>query len=69
MYEEKDCPLESKIISKDKNQWLNAKRKQRERAIKGFNLFPDGCLQGSGILLFIVMVFQYPIGKGHYLCR
>jgi hypothetical protein len=49
LYEEKDYPLESKIISEDKISGLIQRESSWRGQIKGFNLFPDGSLQGSGI--------------------
>ena len=49
LYEEKDYPLESKIISEDKISGLIQRESRWRGQIKGFNLFPDGSLQGSGI--------------------
>ena len=49
LYEEKDYPIESKIISEDKNNGLIQRESSWRGEIKGFNLFPDGNLQGSGI--------------------
>lgn len=49
LYEEKDYPLESKIISEDKINGLIQRESTWRGQIKGFNLFPDGSLQGSGI--------------------
>jgi hypothetical protein len=49
LYEEKDYPLESKIISEDKDSGLIQRESRWRGEIKGFNLFPDGSLRGSGI--------------------
>jgi hypothetical protein len=49
LYEEKDYPIESKIISKDKDNGIIQRESNWRGEIKGFNLFPDGNLQGSGI--------------------
>ena len=49
LYEEKDYPLESRIISEDKDNGLIQRESSWIGDIKGFNLFPDGKLQGSGI--------------------
>ena len=49
LYEEKDYPLESKIISEDKDSGVIQRESIWRGEIKGFNLFPDGSLQGSGI--------------------
>ena len=49
LYEEKDYPLESKIISEDKDSGVIERESSWRGEIKGFNLFPDGSLQGSGI--------------------
>jgi len=49
LYEEKDYPIESKIISEDKDNGLIQRESSWIGDIKGFNLFPDGKLQGSGI--------------------
>jgi hypothetical protein len=49
LYEEKDYPLESNIISEDKDSGLIQRESKWRGEIKGFNLFPDGSLQGSGI--------------------
>src|SRR6476620_9915938 len=49
LYEEKDYPLESRIISEDKDNGLIQRESSWRGKIKGFNLFPDGNLQGSGI--------------------
>ena len=48
LYEEKDYPLESKIISEDKDSGIIKRESSWRGEIKGFNLFPDGNLQGSG---------------------
>jgi len=66
LYEEKDYPMESRIISDDKDNGLIQRESSWRGKIKGFNLFPDGNLQGSGIsYIYIIMVFQYLIGKEH----
>ena len=49
LYEEKDYPLESKIIAENKISGLIQIESNWKGQIKGFNLFPDGSLQGSGI--------------------
>jgi hypothetical protein len=49
LYEEKDYPLESKIISEDKDNGFIQRESNWRGEIKGFNLFPDGNLKGSGI--------------------
>ena len=49
LYEEKDYPMESRIISDDKDNGLIQRESSWRGKIKGFNLFPDGNLQGSGI--------------------
>jgi hypothetical protein len=49
LYEEKDYPIESKIISEDKDNGLIQRESSWKGEIKGFNLFPDGNLHGSGI--------------------
>ena len=49
LYEEKDYPIESKIISEGKDNGLIQRESSWRGEIKGFNLFPDGNLQGSGI--------------------
>ena len=49
LYEEKDYPMESRIISDDKDNGLIQRESSWRGKIKGFNLFPDGKLQGSGI--------------------
>src|SRR4029078_8575277 len=49
LYEEKDYPMESRIISDDKDHGLIQRESSYRGKIKGFNLFPDGKLQGSGI--------------------
>ena len=48
LYDEKDYPLESKIISEDKDTGLIQRESRWSGEIKGFNSFPDGNLQGSG---------------------
>jgi hypothetical protein len=49
LYEEKDYPLESRIISEDKDNRVVQRESRWSGEIKGFNSFPDGNLQGSGI--------------------
>jgi hypothetical protein len=49
LYEEKDYPLESKIVSEDKVSGLIQRESSWRGEVKGFNLFPDGSLQGSGM--------------------
>jgi hypothetical protein len=49
LYEEKDYHLESKIISEDKDNGLIQRESRWRGEVKGFNLFPDGSLQGSGM--------------------
>jgi|SRR3954453_16461453 hypothetical protein len=49
LYEEKDYPLESKIISEDKDSGIIKRESSWRGEIKGFNLFPDGDLQRSGL--------------------
>ncbi len=44
LYEEKDYPLESKIIAEDKDNEIIQRESRWRGEIKGFNLFPDGNL-------------------------
>ena len=46
LYEETDYPIESKIISEDKDNGLIQRESSWRGEIKGFNLFPNGKLQG-----------------------
>src|SRR3954465_8522101 len=48
LYEEKDYPLESKIIYEDKDSGLIQRESRWRGEIKGFNMLRDGSLQGSG---------------------
>lgn len=49
LYQEKDYPLESKIVSENKDAGLIQRESNWRGEIKGFNLFPDGNIHGSGI--------------------
>ena len=51
LYDEKDYPLESKIIYEDKDNGVVQRESRWSGEIKGFNLFPDANLQGSGVSL------------------
>ena len=45
LYEEKDYPLESRIISEVKDSGIIKRESSWRGEIKGFNLFPDGNLK------------------------
>jgi hypothetical protein len=48
LYEERDYPEGTKIISEDREKGIIQQENSWKGEIKGFNLFPDGNLQGSG---------------------
>jgi hypothetical protein len=49
LYEEKDYPLESKIIFENKDNGMIQRESSWRDELKGFNLFADGNLKGSDI--------------------
>ena len=49
LYTERDYPINTRVISEDKDNGIILQENSWRGDIKGFNIFPDGNLQGSGI--------------------
>ena len=63
LYEEKDYPLESKIISEDKISDLIQRESSWRGESKDLTYFLTAVCKDQAYLLFIVMVYPYLIGK------